>query len=164
MGLVTILLISCSSDDDSFPPYDLTKDNLVGTYKMYHLRRDTTQTISVKDRDFEFHSSIKAEEGDFQGVNYKFQDNDTVTIKGDFLASKREEFHGEVSEEDDVIISLDTQKLPYDINQNKETLRIGDNTYEIIEFNERNLKLNREAKLSNEDGPFRVEEDVYFHK
>ncbi|CAM3327809.1 hypothetical protein [Aequorivita lipolytica] len=130
--VLTIAAIGCSKDDDNGPaPYEYTKDNLTGTYKITFFESREVETVNVSGFDV---VTTTSSIGDTFNVSSVFASNNTVTIDGTYRITETVT-QGSQSNTETYIVDIDNETSGYSANAATAELTIDGSTYKVSNFN-----------------------------
>ncbi len=163
------IVISCGDDNDT-PSFDLSSDNITGTYaitKLIASKEETTttsgETVKVSD------TSVK---GDTFQIDLVLSTNGTYTISGEYRrVSVITVNNGSAPKEEAKIITIDGSGNYVLNSSDKEiTLNSSDSddsfvgTYKIVSFNEKLLAISKETEIVDKEDTVTEKIEITFER
>lgn len=146
--MLAVVLLGCSSSDDSSNAYNYNKDNLTGTYSLTAFQSKEIKTVKVEG--FDVITTIVST-GDTFDVTNRFDSNNVLTMDGTYRVTEVKTQGGETSE-DAFIIVLENDQQTYSVNANTSELTLTGKTYKVNDFGRTGFKINFEKTTVQDNG------------
>ncbi len=146
--ILSVVVISCSKDDDNDTSYDYNKDNLTGTYKLISYQSQEVETVNVSGFDV---VTTTTSTGDTFDVTAVFASNNTVTLDGSYRVTETVT-QGNQSTTDAYIVVLSNETSGYVVNAATTELTIDGSTYKVSNFSSTGFQINLSETTTQPNG------------
>lgn len=154
--IIIVSLASCSSDDDN-NTYDLTNENIAGTYDVTFLNTKEVQTTDVNGVDIITETTTTGSTFQLEVI---FSENGNVLMDGEYVVNYRVEVAGQVTVEGTEIIVIDSEQTNYVANNASMTLVLDGKTYDVTLFNSNEIRLSQEDIYTENGDTFVYTEEI----
>jgi len=152
--LLTLSVVSCKKDDDGGSElFNLTNENLSGSYELTFFEATTVETTNVNGLDI---VSIISNIGDTFDVSYVFAENGQYTAEGVFRIVTATVVNGEITNEDAFIETVSILNGSYSTTTSSQLLVLDGRTYEVTLFNETEVRITLEEIRTFQNGDTEV--------
>ena len=185
---VALLIVSCNSDDDSINPFlDSDEDGIVdindlcpntpgtvldqGCYLLTNINLssgltysttllNTTETQITNINGLEIVSEITKNGSVFSSLDVTFNENGTFIRNGEYLETYVIKVNGIITEENAEIISFDNEEGFFSVNNDSMTILLNVDTYNVILFDESELRMNLEQTYSENNIDYIISREI----